>query len=84
MSVSALFSKIGESDGEVRRREWARWWSWRRKNARWRHLFRYRRQRMLLNRGTVIIVVGDRYARMPLYEFAKLAGMEVTGAPPAR
>jgi len=47
-------------------------------------VLRYRRQRMLLNRGTVIIVVGDRYARMPLYEFARLAGMEVTGAPPAR
>jgi hypothetical protein len=27
-------------------------------------VLRYRRQRMLLNRGTVIIVVGDRYARV--------------------
>ena len=47
-------------------------------------VLRYRRQRMLLNRGTVIIIVGDRYARIPLYEFARLAGMEVTGAPPSR
>jgi len=47
-------------------------------------VLRYRRQRMLLNRGTVIIVVGDRYARLMLYEVMRLLGVEVMGAPASK
>ena len=47
-------------------------------------VLRYRRQRMLLNRGTVIIVVGDRYARVMMYEVMQLLGVEVMGAPSPR
>ena len=47
-------------------------------------VLRYRRQRMLLNRGTVIIIVGDRYARVMMYDVMRLVGVEVLGAPPSR
>lgn len=47
-------------------------------------VLRYRRQKMLLNRGTVIIVIGDRYARLMMYDMMRLFGVEVTGAPPSR
>jgi hypothetical protein len=47
-------------------------------------VLRYRRQRMLLNRGTVIIVVGDRYARLMMYEVMRLLGVEVMGAPASK
>lgn len=47
-------------------------------------VLRYRRQRMLLNRGTVIIVIGDRYARVMMYDVMRLVGVEVLGAPPKR
>jgi len=37
-------------------------------------VLRYRRQRMLKYRGTIIVIVGDRYGRIPLREFAMMAG----------
>ena len=39
---------------------------------------------MLLNRGTVLVVIGERYARIGLYEFAMVAGLDVMGAPSPR
>lgn len=47
-------------------------------------VLRYRRQRMLLNRGTVIIVIGDRYARVMMYDVMRLLGVDVMGAPPPK
>jgi len=47
-------------------------------------VLRYRRQRMLLNRGTVIVIVGDRYARLTMIEVVVLLGGEVSGALPRR
>jgi len=47
-------------------------------------VLRYRRQRMLPNRGTVIVIVGDRYARLTMIEVVVLLGGEVSGALPRR
>jgi len=47
-------------------------------------VLRYRRQRMLLNRGTVIIVIGDRYARIMMHDLMRLVGVEVVCAPSSR
>lgn len=41
-------------------------------------VLRYRRQRMLKHRGTIIVIVGDRYGRIPLREFARIAGFAMS------
>lgn len=40
-------------------------------------VLRYRRQMMLLNRGKIIIVVGENYGVFTFGEFARIAGFEV-------
>jgi hypothetical protein len=44
-------------------------------------VLRYRRQRMLQTRGTVIVIIGQRYARVTMYELMRLLGVEVLRAP---
>lgn len=46
-------------------------------------VLRYRRQLMVKNRGTVIVVVGERYGRLRLQELMTIAGFEI-GRPPPR
>jgi len=47
-------------------------------------VLRYRRQRMLQNRGTVIVIVGDLYARLTMHAVMRLVGVEVSRAPRSR
>lgn len=45
-------------------------------------VLRYRRQMMMKNRGTVIVVVGERYGRLRLEELMTIAGFEIGRGPP--
>jgi hypothetical protein len=44
-------------------------------------VLRYRRQMMVKNRGTVIVVVGERYARLRLEELLTIAGFDMGRRP---
>jgi len=45
-------------------------------------VLRYRRQMMMKNRGTAIVVVGERYGRLRLQELLTIAGFQIGRPPP--